>query len=86
MLAVRLNEKLEQELAYFSKLYSQTKTDVVREALTLYFKVKREEETKSPFELGKDLFGRYDSGEHNLSTTYKQKIKDKLRAKQRTNR
>lgn len=86
MLAVRLNESLEQELTYFSKLYSQTKTDVVREALTLYFKVKREETAKTPFELGRDVFGRYDSGEHNLSTTYKQKLKDKLRAKQSSDR
>jgi len=36
---------------------------------------------KSPYELGSELFGKYESGRDNLSTTYKQKIKDKINEK-----
>ena len=36
---------------------------------------------KSAYELGKNLFGRYSSGKTNLSTTYKNRLKDKIYAK-----
>lgn len=81
MLAVRLPEHLEYELNRFSKIAHKTKSDVVKEALSLFFQMQKEEKTKTSYELGEALFGRYGSEEGNLSTTYKLKIKEKLKAK-----
>ena len=81
MLAVRLNEALEQELTSFSKRHVKTKTDVVKEALELYFKTQREQNRQSAYELGKDFFGVYDSGFEDLSTSYKKRLKEKLSEK-----
>lgn len=43
--------------------------------------LKKESKQKSSYELGSELFGKYSSGKDDLSTTYKQKIKDKINAK-----
>lgn len=86
MLAVRLNENLENELTYFSKLHSLTKTDVVKEALKLYFYTQKNKHKKTAYELGIDLFGLDGSHEADLSTTYKKRIKEKLSAKYKLDR
>lgn len=86
MLAVRLNEVLEQELTSFSKLHIKTKTDVVKEALELYFKTQREKNKKSAYELGEAFFGVHDSGSEDLSTSYKKRLKEKLSEKYNLNR
>jgi hypothetical protein len=86
MLAVRLNEALENELSYFSKLNAVTKTDVVKEALELYFYTQKKREQKTAYELGADLFGLDGSSETDLSTTYKKRLKEKLSAKHNINR
>ena len=79
MIAVRLPEKMEKQLNNYAKQCNKTKTDVVKEALTLYFKNK--EKRKTAYEAGASLFGKYSSGRNDLSTTYKQKLKEKIRAK-----
>jgi hypothetical protein len=43
-----------------------------------------EETEKSSYELGEPYFGKYDLGDPDLSVTYKQRIKEKLHAKQHT--
>lgn len=86
MLAVRLNETLEQELTSFSKLNTKTKTDVVKEALELYFKTQRENNKKTAYELGEAFFGVHDSGSEDLSRTYKRKLKEKLSEKHNLSR
>jgi len=78
MLAVRLPESLEKELINYSKNNNISKSKAVKEALELYLKEKK---NKTPYELGENIFGRYSSGRDDLSTTYKQKIKEKIRAK-----
>jgi len=86
MLAVRLPESLENELNLLSKRTSKTKTEIVKDALKLFFETKAKEEQKTAYELGKDMFGRYGSGEGDLSATYKQKLKSKLHDKYRSSR
>lgn len=86
MLAVRLPENLENELSLYAEMSDKTKTDVVKEALRLYLNTKEAEETKTPYELGKSFFGKYESGRDDLSTTYKEKLKRKLSEKQTTHR
>ncbi len=36
---------------------------------------------KTPYELGSYLFGKYSTEKNDLSTTYKQRIKDKINEK-----
>jgi len=43
--------------------------------------LKKESKEKTPYELGSELFGKYASGKSDLSTTYKQKLKEKINAK-----
>ena len=55
-----------------------SKSDIVKEALSSY--LDSENASKTPYELGADLFGRGGNSVDG-STTYKAKIKEKLRAK-----
>jgi len=86
MIAVRLPKELEEELNRLAKKRNQTKTDIVKEALKLFFQTEKSKTQKTPYELGEALFGRYDSGQENLSETYKKRLKGKLREKYNTDR
>ena len=79
MLTVRLPDDLERELERLAAEVGTTKTQIVRLALERYVTAEREE--RSSFELGEELFGRYGSGDRTLSTSYKGRVREKLRAK-----
>lgn len=79
MLTIRLPENEETRLNIISANEKTTKSEIVKRALKLYFKNYFEKAT--PYELGKDLFGKYGSGAGNLSLNYKGLLKEKLRAK-----
>ena len=81
MLAVRLSENLEHDLSGYARKMNKTKTDIVKEALTLYLNEHKGQTSPTPYETGKDLFGRFSSGRNDLSSTYKQTLKEKLHAK-----
>ena len=85
MLAVRLSDELEKKLQKYAKKSNQTKTDVVKEALNLLFKM-QEEQKETPYQLGEELFGKYSSNKQNLSPTYKSRLKEKLSEKYNLNR
>jgi hypothetical protein len=55
-------------------------SEVIIEALERYYE--QEESGLDSFTLGLSYFGKYGSGEGNLSTTYKERIREKLRARQ----
>lgn len=79
MISFRLEAELEQQLNQYSAQKNISKSQVIKEALAQYFA--RQSQEQSPYQIGKALFGRYASGQNDLSSTYKQKIKDKIRAK-----
>ncbi|MDD2895759.1 MAG: hypothetical protein PHG81_07030 [Aliarcobacter sp.] len=82
MISVRLDEKIENQLDLISNQKHIPKSKVIKDALVYYFDMlKKESEHKSAYELGSEFFGKYSSGRDDLSTTYKQKIKDKINAK-----
>ena len=82
MISVRLDESIENQLNTLAQQKDTSKSKVIKEALVYYFDMlKNENEQKSAYELGSELFGKYSSGKDDLSTTYKQKIKDKINAK-----
>ena len=66
----------------FIGIYVRKLSKVIKEALVYYFDMlKKESDEKSAYELGSEFFGKYSSGKDDLSTTYKQKLKDKINAK-----
>ena len=72
-----LEKTLHQHLLQYSIPLSEFIRDAIREKLS------REETAPNPYELGKDLFGRYGSGRDDLSTNRKALLQEKLRAKHR---
>lgn len=79
MLNVRINEEIEEKLNKYSLEEGLSKSSIVKEALAQYFTSK--EKSTQPYVLGLDLFGLEGSGDDNASTTYKQKLKEKLHEK-----
>jgi hypothetical protein len=81
MTTARLPYEIEQKLEAASKAQGKPKSEFVREALAQYFD--QEETGKSSWELGEPYFGRYASGEGDLSLTYKDRLKERIGAKRR---
>lgn len=82
MLSVRLDHYIENQLNFIAQQKHLPKSKIIKEALLHYFEMlKRESKQKTAYELGSELFGKFESGKGNLSTTYKQKLSDKLHAK-----
>lgn len=82
MVSVRLDEHIENQLTFLAQQKHIPKSKVIKDALVYYFDMlKNDQNQKSAYELGSEFFGKYSSGRDDLSTTYKQKIKDKIHAK-----
>lgn len=82
MLSVRLEDAIENQLTFVAQQKRLSKSKIIKEALLNYFEMlKRESKQTTAYELGSELFGKYESGKGDLSTTYKQKLSDKLHAK-----
>ncbi|MFA7569645.1 MAG: hypothetical protein WCY75_00175 [Sulfurimonadaceae bacterium] len=82
MVSVRLDEHIENQLTFLAQQKHIPKSKVIKDALVYYFDMlKNDQNQKNAYELGSEFFGKYSSGRDDLSTTYKQKIKDKINAK-----
>ena len=79
MTSVRLPTDLERKLEMVARKKRTSKTNVIREALENLFT--QEETEQDSYELGEEYFGKYGSGDGSLSTTYKNKLKEKLHGK-----
>lgn len=79
MTTVRLPVEYEQRLNFLSTVKKKNKSDLIKEALDMLFH--NEEMEIDSYELGKEYFGKYGSGNSSLSVSYKQKIKDFLHGK-----
>ena len=79
MLSVRLPGELEKKVKQLASAEGRTKTEIIRTALEVYVKTK--DQAASPYELGKDLFGKHGSGRGDLSVTYKSKVRERIREK-----
>jgi hypothetical protein len=78
MTSVRLPKDLEQLLEAASRARHKPKTYFVKEALVQYFYKGVPE--KTAWETGEPYFGQYGSGDGTLSTTYKERLKEKNHA------
>lgn len=82
MISVRLDNSMEDQLNFLSKEKHISKSQIIKDSLFYYFDMlKKDTEQKTSYELGSELFGKYSSGDENLSTTYKQKLKEKIKRK-----
>ncbi len=79
MLTVRLPQELEGRLKQIAASEKRTKAQVIRAALESYLQARQGD--KSASELGEDLFGRYGSGNGELSTSYKSLLRERIRVK-----
>lgn len=81
-ITVRLPEKLEADLRARLDKLDMGLSEFVRQAIAE--KLEREPpESRSAYELGKHLFGKYSSGRSDVSENYEQILREKLRAKHR---
>lgn len=76
MLNVRLSLTIEKALNDYCQRAGLPKSQVVKEALAIY--LAQEKCAITPYEAGKDLFGQEGSGIEDKSTTFKERIKQRL--------
>ncbi len=78
-ITVRLGSELESRLIQLADLEGTTKSALVRKCLEDY--LQQQNERKTPWELGKGLFGKHSSGRNDLSTNAKVLVREKVHAK-----
>jgi len=78
-ISLRLEKKLDNDLSVYARVAGKSKSEIVRNMLREGMATYRVAAT--PWELGKDLFGREGSGEGNRSVTRKTLVRQKLHAK-----
>ncbi|TVR67525.1 MAG: ribbon-helix-helix protein, CopG family [Spirochaetaceae bacterium] len=79
VVTVRLTPEIESEIDRIASVEKKTKSDIVKEALKEYINVHAN--VGSAFKLGEDLFGVSESGDTDRSISYRDRLKEKLRAK-----
>jgi predicted transcriptional regulator len=79
MTTVRLPVEIEQKLEVVSKNRNRSKSDLIKEALEVFFS--QEESEKDSYEIGKAYFGKFGSENGDLSINYKKILKEKLGVK-----
>ncbi len=79
MRSLRISEELDKELEGLAKQKKVSRSEIIKEALVAY--MAKEKTYNQPYELGKKYFGKHGSGEADRSTTYKSRIKNKIREK-----
>lgn len=82
MLTLRLSSDIEEKLNNIAELLGIPKSEIVRKSLKAYLK---DLEKNSAWNSGKEFFGKYSSGQADLSenrkSILKQKLQDKRNAK-----
>ena len=79
MTSIRLPEVQEKFIEKIAVLEHKTKSDIVKEAISEY--LKKYDLLQTPYELGRESFGKAGSGKGFLSKEYKSLLKEKLNAK-----
>lgn len=79
MISLRLPTEIENKLNEIAEHENTSKTAIIKDALDMYINDYYKKHT--PYDLGKDLFGRHGSNEGNLSVDYKKLLKAKINEK-----
>ncbi len=78
MITLRLDPALEQQVNLTAQNLGITRSEFVRKSIVNYIQTQK---SKSAWEIGQSLFGKYSSGQTNLSSDRKEILKDRVRAK-----
>jgi metal-responsive CopG/Arc/MetJ family transcriptional regulator len=78
MTTVRLNKDIDSKLSVLIEREKSSKSEIIKKAIIEYYNQHVQE--KSSYEIGKDFFGNYGSGE-SISENYKKKVKEKMNEK-----
>ena len=76
-LKIRLPDDIEQKLNTVSRMEQRSKSAIAREAMEEY--LQRNYPGESPYESGKELFGKYSSDKRNLSVDSENIFKEKVK-------
>ena len=80
MITLRLDPELEQDVQNTAKKLGLTKSELIRKSISEYInKIVH----PRPWYIGKSYFGKYSSGQGNLSTDRKALLKTKITAKRK---
>ena len=80
MISVRIDPTLENELSLVAKEKGMSKSKYLRGLIIEKLETERVHK-KTPWELGKHVFGKFDSGRSDLSKNRKAILKEKIREK-----
>ena len=80
MITLKLEPKLEQNVQSTANILGITQSELIVQIVSEYLS---NFSKPSPWELGKDYFGKYASGQNNLSTDRKILLKSKIAAKRK---
>lgn len=83
MITLRLDPQLEQTINQVAYQMGISKSELIRKSITNFLGTL---DKPSAWELGNDVFGKYASGQNDLSSNRKTLIKDKIKAKVRTSK
>ena len=78
LITLRLDPKLEQTINNIAHQMGVSKSELIRKSITEFI---NKLDKPSPWELGSDIFGKYESTYESLSRDRKVLIKDKIKAK-----
>jgi hypothetical protein len=78
-ISLRLDSSIDRELSKIAKASGTSKSDLVRTLISNF--VAKQSTHPTPWELGKHIFGRYGSGQGNISQDRKAILREKLREK-----
>jgi RHH-type rel operon transcriptional repressor/antitoxin RelB len=81
MISLRLGKELEQTLERVALRQGLSKSELVRRCLQRYLDDAASPPT--PWDLGKDLFGKYASGRKDLSQRRKELVREKIHGRRR---
>ena len=76
----RLPLDTRNKLQILARVKGKTKSDIIKESLDMYYE--QEEREIDSYTLGLPYFGKYGSGDGDLSTSYKERIRETLRVRQ----
>ncbi|VEN73151.1 CopG family transcriptional regulator [Candidatus Desulfarcum epimagneticum] len=80
MITLRLDPKLEKAINNTARNLGMTKSELIRKSIDEYLgKLAK----PNAWNAGQDLFGKYSSGQGNLSADRKEIVKNKIRAKRK---
>ena len=80
MITLRLDQNLDQIVSNTAKKLGISKSELVRKSLVEY---KSKIDNQNAWEVGKDLFGKYESGRNDLSSNRKALLKEKIKDKRK---